>query len=125
MANEKSLLATIGGAVKSVFAWLGSTKGQTIITTAEGAATTIFPPAAGIIAIANAGLAEAIKIEAIAAAAGQQNGSGVAKSADLVTTLTPAILSYAEQHGFPVPTAAKIQAASDSLVAFLNALDGK
>lgn len=124
MATPKSVLAVIGSNIKKVFAWITSPQGQATIATGEAVVEAAYPPATGIIAIANIGLAEAIKIEALAAAAGEQNGSGVAKSADLIATLTPQVLSFAQQHGFPVPTAAKISQAGDALVAFLNALDG-
>ena len=122
--GDKSVLSVIGKDVKSVFSWIGSAKTQSIIAEGEAGLLAIYPPAAGILAIANAGLIEAIKIEALAAGAGSQSGSGTQKSAALVSALTPEILTYAQMNGFPVPTSDKIQSAANSLVAFLNTLDG-
>lgn len=121
----KSLLTTIGNAFKDVFKWLGSSAGQTVIQTGEAIAEAIDPGLTGIINIANTWLNEIIKVETLAAAAGDQVGSGVQKAAMVTTAMTPEILLFAQQHGLPVPTAAKIEAANDALVAFLNALDGK
>ena len=117
-----SLLQKVGSDVRKVFEWLGSAKGQGVIAAGEAVAVGVYPPASGIIAIANTGLTEIIKMEAMAVAAGQQNGSGVTKSAAVLQTLTPEILAYAEANKLPTPTADKIQAAANSLVAFLNAL---
>lgn len=120
--KKTSLLQKVGSDVRKVFEWLGSAKGQGVIAAGEAVAVGVYPPASGIIAIANTGLTEIIKMEAMAVAAGQQNGSGVTKSAAVLQTLTPEILAYAEANKLPTPTAEKIQAASNSLVAFLNAL---
>jgi hypothetical protein len=120
-----SLLASIGKDIKGVFSWLGSAKGQSVIAAGEGVAETIAPQITGIVNLANQGLAEILKMEALAVAAGEQSGSGASKSAAVVSSLTPQILEYAQQNGLPTPTATKIQAASDALVAFMNALDGK
>lgn len=125
MASFKSVLSTIGADIKGVFTWIGSAKGQQVISAGEGAVETVFPQLTGIINLANQGLVEAVKIEALAAAAGEQTGSGVQKLAAVTSAITPTALAYAQQHGFPVPTATTIQNAANGLVAFINALEGK
>jgi hypothetical protein len=121
----KSLLTALGSDVKKVFSWLGSKNGQTVIQTGEAIVETIYPPATGIINIANKWLAEIVKTEALAAGAGAQSGTGVQKSAIVIQAVTPEILAFAEQNKLPTPTADQIQTASNALVAFLNALDAK
>lgn len=121
----KSVLETLGGDVKSVFAWIGSPKGQAVITAGEGAVETFEPGLTGLINLANSGLAEIVKVEAIAAGAATQNGTGAQKLTAVVAATTPAVLSYAEANGLPVPTATQIQTAVNGLVAFANALEGK
>lgn len=121
----KSLLGSIGSAVKDVFKWLGSAQGQKVIGTGEAIAETIYPGLTGIINIANNWLAEIIKAETLAAAAGQQDGSGIQKAAIATSTITPQIVQFAQANGLPSPTATQILAANNALVAFLNALSGK
>lgn len=121
----KSVLQTIGSDVTKVFAWIGSPKGQAVITAGEGAVETIAPQLTGLINLANSGLVEIVKIEALAAGAAAQNGTGAQKLTAVVATTTPAILAYAEANGLPVPTATSIQNAINGLVAFANALEGK
>lgn len=121
----KSVLQTIGSDVAKVFAWIGSPKGQSIIATGETAVETIAPQLTGLINLANSGLAEIVKIEALAAGAAAQNGTGAQKLTAVIASTTPAILAYAEANGLPVPTAANIQNAVNGLVAFANALEGK
>ena len=125
MASFKSVLATIGADAKLVFAWIGSAQGQKVISVGEAAVETIAPQLTGFINLANQGLAEVVKVEALAAAAGSQTGTGAQKSVAVASAITPAILAYAQQNGLPVPTADKIQNATNGLVAFFNALEGK
>ncbi len=119
----KTVLEAIGHDVKSVFDWIGSAKGEAVIATGEAVALAINPAAGGLIAVANSTLTEIVKVEALAAGAGAQNGTGVQKLTAVVAAATPEILSYAEKNKFPVPTADKIQAAVNALVAFANALE--
>lgn len=116
-----SVLSSIGKDAKAVFTWLGSSKGQALITTGEGVAEAIVPQLTGIINIANTYLTEAIKTESIAAAAGVQTGSGTQKSAAVLSAVTPVVLAYAQQAGLSAPTSAQLSAANDAIVAFLNA----
>jgi hypothetical protein len=120
--SVKTVLQSIGSETKKVFDWLGSPKGQATIAAGEAAVEIAYPPAAGLIALANVGLTEVIKIEALAAAAGAQNGSGAQKSVAVVTAIEPSVLAFAKEHGLPTPTADRVKAASDALVAFANAL---
>jgi len=117
----KSVLSAIGADVKKVFDWISSPAGQQLIATGEGVAVAVYPPAAGIVAIGNAILTEAIKVEALAAGAGAQSGTGAQKLAAVSSAVTPEILAYAQQHGLGQPTATEIQTAVSSIVSFLNA----
>ena len=120
-----SVLSTIGGDIKKVFAWIGSSEGQAAIGAGEGVVEAVAPELTGLINLANNGLAEIVKIEALAAGAAQQTGSGVQKLQAVVVTVTPAILAYAKTNGLPTPTSTTIQNAVNGLVAFANALEGK
>lgn len=120
-----TVLSTIGKDIKKVFSWLGSPTGQAIITAGEGVAESIFPMATGIINIANTWLAKIIQVEALAAGAAQQDGSGIQKASIVIGDVTPVVLAFAQQHGLPIPTADKIANANTALVAFLNALEAK
>lgn len=120
-----SVLSAIGKDIKKVFSWLGSPTGQAVVTAGEGVVEGLFPLATGIINIANTWLSKIIQVEALAAGAAVQTGSGVQKAAIVIGDVTPVVLAFAEQHGLPVPTADKISAANTALVAFLNALEAK
>lgn len=128
----KSILETIGGDAKKVFAYLGSAQGQATVAGVEGAAETVaaaINPAAGvavtgIVAIFNAALKQVLATESLAAAAGAQNGTGVQKAAAVTAAITPGILAYAMSQGLPAPTEAQIQGVVNGIVAALNALPG-
>jgi hypothetical protein len=122
---SKSLLDTIGSDAKIVFKWFVSAQGQKIIHTGEAVAEAIDPGLTGIINIANGWMAEIIKTQTLATYAGMQSGSNDEKAAMTISAITPQIMAFAKQNGFPAPTADKIQKANDFLVGFLNALDGK
>jgi hypothetical protein len=111
-----SFLSTIGKAFKSVFAWLGSPKGQAVITAGENVITSIDPALTGIVALANSWITKVITTETIAAAAGSQTGSGVQKAAAVMAAMQPEIAQY-----FPAATATEIGNANTAIVAFLNA----
>lgn len=117
----KSVLETIGADVKKVFAYVGSSQAQAVITAGEGVAETIFPQITGIVNLANTYINEALKTEALAAGAAQQNGTGVQKLAAVTSAVTPAVLAYAKEAGLAIPTATEIQNAANSIVGFLNA----
>jgi hypothetical protein len=113
-----SFLSTIGKDVKSVFAWLGSPKGQAVIATGEAVATTIDPSLTGIFTLANSWIQKVIETESLAAAAGEQTGSGTQKAAAVMSAMGPEISKY-----FPAATATEIANANTAIVAFLNAFD--
>ena len=117
----KSVLSTIGKDVKGVFAFLGSSKGQAIIATGESLVEAVYPPLTSVINLANTWMVEIVKDEALAAAAGQQDGTGAQKAAAVISTVTPAALAFAQTNGLPAPTAVQLEAANTALVAFLNA----
>ncbi len=125
--HSMSFLSAVGKDIKGVFAWLGSAKGQQVIASGENlaiigaTAAGVGPAATGIITIANTWLTEIIKTEALATAAGQQTGSGTMKAALVIADVSPEVLAFAKQHGLPTPTADQLTAASNGLVAFLNA----
>lgn len=130
----KNFLDAIGNDAKAVFSWLGSAKGQATVATVEGTATAVtaaINPAAGaalsgVEALVNAGLAEVIKTEQLAAAAGAQTGTGAQKAAAVTTAVTPQIQSLLVSLGVASPTSAEIQAVgtalSTGLVGVLNSL---
>jgi len=123
-----SFLSKVGSDFKAVFAFLGSPKAQPVEAAVEGVAETIAtvagvgaPVQAGINLINN-WLTEIVKAEALAAAAGQQTGSGVQKAAAVMAEMTPQVLTFATAQGLPAPTAAMIATINTSLVAALNTL---
>jgi len=122
MATFKSVLSVIGADAKKVFAWVGG-PGAAVITSGEAIVEAVDPGLTGIINLANTYLAEVLKTEALATAAGAQSGTGMQKSAAVVAAVTPAVVAYAQAAGLPAPTAAEITAAANGIVAFLNALN--
>ena len=116
-----SWLGTVGKDIKAIFSWLGSTKGQNLVAAGEAVAESVGFPAA-IINVTNYWLGKVMTIESVAAAAGQQEGSGTTKAAAVLADVTPQVIAIAKANGLPVPTADNISKANDALVAFLNAL---
>jgi len=131
MANKfVSFLDKIGADAKKVFGWLGSTQGQQTIQAAEGlaeAGAAVAAPAAApeidaAIALGNAWMEKAITVETVAAAAGEQSGSGVQKAAAVASAVAPYIAEYEKAAGASALTQEQIAAANNAIVAFLNAL---
>ena len=116
----KSVLDKIGADAKSVFAFLGSTKGQTIIASGEAVIESIDPALTGIFTLANSWLTEIVKAETLAAAAGTQTGTGTQKAAAVLAAVTPEVLTFAQSNGLTPLTAAQLATANDALVTFLN-----
>ena len=112
-----SWLSTVGHKFVSIFSFLESPKGQTIITTGEGVVTAIDPALAPALALANSWIQKIFTTETIAAAASQSSGTGTQKAAVVLSAVAPDIEKY-----FPTTTAANIQVANTALVTFLNAL---
>jgi hypothetical protein len=119
--SVKSVLDKIGSEAKEVFAFLTSTKGEAIVGAGEAAIETIVPGSAGLITIANNWLTEIVKSETLAAAAGQQTGTGTQKAALVLSAVTPQAIQFAQANGLPTPTAAQLQKANSALVDFANA----
>jgi hypothetical protein len=119
-AKKPSFLTKLGQDFKGVFAFLTSTKGKAIVQLAEGVVEDIVPGAAGAINLLNSWGTEAIKTEALAAAAGEAIGTGPQKAALALQAVTPQALAFATANGLPAPTAAQLAAANDAVVAFLN-----
>jgi hypothetical protein len=124
-----SFLTTVGKDIKSVFSWLGSTKGQAVVQTAEGAAEVVAtaagvggPVAAGL-GLLNNWMGEAVKLQAMGEAAGATPASNPIKAAAVISTMEPELLSFLQANGY-VTTNVGAQAASinTAAVALLNAL---
>lgn len=112
-----SFLSTFGNDFKAVFAWIGSTKGQAVITTGEKLAEQIDPGATPVINLANSWMTQILTTQALAAAAEAQPGTGAQKAAAVIAAISPQVVSL-----FPAMNSAQITAANNSLVAFLDAL---
>jgi hypothetical protein len=119
-----SWLSTLGNDVKKVFGWLGSPKGQAVLSAGEGIVEVVDPALDGIINLTNTWLQEIFKAQALAAAASANATGGVQKSAMVLNTVTPQIIAFATAQGLPIPTGVELQNANNALVAFLNALGG-
>ena len=117
-----SWLSILGSDVKKVFGWLGSPKGQAILSTGEGIVEVVDPALDGIINLTNTWLQEIFKAQALATAAAANATGGVQKSAMVLNTLAPQVIAFATAQGLPIPTGVELQNANNALVAFLNAL---
>jgi hypothetical protein len=122
---SRSLLDTIGSDIKGIFKWLASSTGQEVITTAEDVVEVIYPPATGIIDIINNWLAEILKTQALATAAGAQTGSQKEKRAMAISGIRSQLLVYAKNHSYPTPTQVQMEKVNDYLVSALNELNGR
>jgi hypothetical protein len=117
-----SVLKHIGSDAAKVLGWLGSSKGQATIGAGEAIVEAVYPAATGLISLANSGLTEIIKLEALGTAAGAAPGTSVQKGTAAVAALTPQVLAYAEANGFSTPTGDQVQTMVNLLVAFGNVL---
>lgn len=134
MASFKSFLSAFGADFVKVFSFLGSAQGQAVVTGVETTAAVIATsvnPAAGaavsaVEALVNAALKQVIAVESVAAAAGQQAGTGAQKAAAVITSITPQVGVTLAAAGVPSPTAEQIQsvatAVNNSVVAILNSI---
>jgi hypothetical protein len=127
--SAKTFLSTLGADAKKVFSWIGSSKGQSVITAgeavAEAVADGVDPGLAALNPLIASWTQEVFKVESLSASAGAQSGTGVQKAAAVTSTLTPAVVAFAQQNGLAAPTAAEINAATTALVTFLNAFAAK
>lgn len=115
-------LKVFGQDIVKVFSWTQSAKGQVVVATGEALVETAVPASVPIIDLINAWFHKAYQVESLAVAAGQATGTGPDKAALAISTITPAILTYAQQEGLQPRTAAQIQAANDAVVAFIKAM---
>ncbi len=104
----KGILDTIGNDAKKVFAFLGSSAGQTDIKVVEGAVDSgvaVFDPALAIPLqsaqnLLNNWMGEIFKVQALAAAAGAASGSSVQKAAGALTSITPQLTAWLQANGY-------------------------
>jgi hypothetical protein len=125
-----SFLSAVGKSVKAVFGWLGSSGGQKTLTAAEtaaaavGAATGTGAIIASATNLINSWINEAIKVEALASAAGEQTGSGAQKAAAVLSTMTPQLVSFLQSQGLTSDQVAqKANAINTAVVGILNTLE--
>jgi len=121
--NKMSFLSTLGKDFKAVFSFLGSPTGKAVIGAAEGAVEVAVPATTAAFNLINNWMAEALKVESIAAAAGQQDGTGAQKAAMAISTMTPQILQFAASQGYPVPNSTQITAINTAVVNLLNLIN--
>lgn len=114
-------LKVFGHDIVKVFSWLNG-PGKTIVATGETVLEAVLPASIPIVDLMNAWLAKAFAVESLAVTAGQSSGTGADKAALAIQTITPQILTYAQQEGLQPRTAAQIQAANDAIVAFIKAM---
>jgi hypothetical protein len=117
-----SWLSTLGNDVKKVFGWLGSPRGQAVLSTGEGFVEAVDPALDGVVNLTNTWLQEIFKAQALATAAAANATGGVQKSAMVLNTVAPQVIAFATAQGLPIPTGVELQNANNALVAFLNAL---
>lgn len=121
-----SFLSALNGDIKKVFSWIGSPKGQAVISAVEVGVEAAFPAADGAIALLNTWGTEIFKAEAMAeaAAATPSATTNTQKAAAVLNVVTPQVIAFAEQYKLPAPTAATIATINTALVTALNALTG-
>ena len=116
--QSMSILSSIGHFAKVFF-----TKVLPVEDTAAIAAgpivNTFFP---GIGTLMEIAATEAGKAEALAAAAGQRNGTGTQKAALVVAALGNELESWAAQNGYQTPTVAELGVINTAVVQILNTL---
>jgi hypothetical protein len=117
-----SWLGTLGNDVKKVFGWLGSPKGQAVLSAGEGVVEAVDPALDGVTNLTNTWLQEIFKAQALATAASANATGGVQKAAMVLNTVTPQVIAFAKAQGLSIPTGTDLQNANNALVAFLNAL---
>ena len=125
---RKSFIKKLGSDFKAVFAFLGKPKVQATIVAGEAlgeaVVDTINPGLAFLNPIINNWTAEIFKAEALAAAAGQADGTGTQKAAMVINAVTPQVVQFAEANKLPVPTGDKLLQANTLLFNFLELMGG-
>lgn len=115
-------MKVFGHDIVKVFAWMGSPQGQKIVATGEAVLETAVPASIPLVDVANAWFQKAFTVESLAVAAGQSSGTGADKAQLVMQSVTPQILTYAQQEGLAPRTAAQIQAGNDAIIAFIKAM---
>lgn len=110
----KTILSDIGHALAKVF-----TAGVKVAAAAEPIVAIAFP---GISALFNVTVAEVAKAEALAAAAGAQNGTGAQKLALVVAAIEGEFNEYAKANGLGIPAQQTIENWVNAVVASMNAI---
>lgn len=120
MANGvETFLSKVGKGFKDVFSWLGSSQGQTAIAGGEAAATVIADAVggpglgaavSGAEGLVNAGLKNALAVEASSAALGAQAGTGTAKAAIVTASLSSDAGAFLKSVGVNDATDTEVQA---------------
>lgn len=115
-------LKVFGTKLETAFAWFGSPKGQTVVAAGEGFLETAIPASTPIVDLFNSWAQKAYTVEALAVAAGKSTGTGADKAILAISSITPQVLTYAQQAGVPPRTTSQIQAANDAAIAFIKAM---
>jgi hypothetical protein len=114
MASFTSILSDIGNGLKKFFGIAVA-----VATDAEPLVAALFP---GISVLFNSVVSQVGQAEALAVAAGQQNGTGTQKLALVLQSVEASFNDYAKTAGLATPSAAQIEAAVNAAVDFLNAI---
>lgn len=116
MASFTSILSAVGNGLKKFFG-----VATEAAVAAEPVIDVVFP---GIAPLYNLTVAEVVKAESAAIAAGQQNGTGPQKLALVVQAITPVFQEYAASTGIPwsAQQAQTITNWVNAVVASLNAI---
>jgi hypothetical protein len=118
MANGfETFLSKIGKDIKGVFAWVGSPQGKAVVAGAETATSIIVgavnpalvPAVNGVEGLVNAGLQNAISVEALSAAAAAQSGTGAQKAAAVTNAIASDAGSFLKSIGVSDATDAEVQ----------------
>jgi hypothetical protein len=115
-------MKVFGTDIVKVFTWFGSPKGQTVVAAGESFLETAIPASTPIVDLFNSWAQKAYTVEALAVAAGKSTGTGADKAIVAISSITPQVLTYAQQAGVSPRTTAQIQAANDAAVAFIKAM---
>ena len=125
-----SFLSVVGKDFKAAFAWLGSSKGQAVVSSTEAVVESVAtvaglgaPVQAGI-TVLNNWMAEIVKAQALgeaAAATGTAQGD-TTKAALVLSAMAPQVAAFAQTEGMSATSAANMDVINTALVTALTAL---
>jgi hypothetical protein len=119
--NVMNLLDKIADVPGDVLKWLATPGGQALVGIGETALEVAVPQATGVVNIFNRYLAEEIKVQALAMAAGAAPGTASAqKAAAVVNAVGPEVLMFAEKNGLEPLTADELLKLNNLAVEFLQ-----